>query len=109
MVEESDVKEADVEIEEEKELELPEEPSARMIYEQDLRATSHSNGRFTDLVGSSVDGPPPESPEDDSHFHGDRGKSPKGLRYMLATTYLIAGVVAFYVGITMIRELRKEK
>src|ERR1700756_1668211 len=80
--------------------ELPEELDGKVIYEQDLRAASHSNGRPSYLVGSSIDGPPPESPEDDSHEHrGDRPPS-NTFQYMIAVTYLVAGGVALYVGIT---------
>jgi len=89
--------------------EKPEIVEGSVIYEQDLRASTHSNGRFADLVGSSVEGPPPESPDDDSHDRRDDGKSPKTMRYLMASIYMVGGIAFLYVGITMIRDLKGEK
>lgn len=89
-----------------------EEVEGKVIYEQDIRASSHSNGWTSDLLGAEVGSgnpptDPPEKGEDPWHGSGDN-KSPVAFRYILATSYLVFGSVMLYVGIAMIKDIRKD-
>jgi hypothetical protein len=91
----------------------PETTEGRVIYEQDLRAASHSNGRAPDLVEPKVtaDGgaTPPELPDEPEYHRPEGGGQSKLLAYSLAFIYLGAACLSAYVGITMIRDLRGKK
>lgn len=80
--------------------------------EQDVRVNSHSNGWTPNLVESTVDAnDPPKFPpdDDDSHHHNEKPeKGSQTFQYFVAGVYLAAGTLAFYVGIQMILDLRKE-
>jgi hypothetical protein len=82
-----------------------------VIYEQDVRAAAHRNGRAPHLLGAEVGGGPPAPPGEEP----SGGGLPNGaggnriLAYGLAVTYLGAGALALWVGLTMLRDLRKKK
>lgn len=106
----------EVEVEEETPVLAPEEPeevvSGSVIYEQDLRAASHRNGRASDLVDPEVGGGsdlPPGLPDEPSFGRKpERRGGPTGA-YVLAIIYLVAGTLSLYVGVTMLRDLRGGK
>jgi hypothetical protein len=93
---------------------VEEEPEQKVVYEQDLRNGSRSNGWAADLLDTqevaSGEGGPPELP-DEPHYHRDdkpQKRSPI-LMYGLAFTYLAFGSLGIYVGVTMLRDLRSGK
>jgi hypothetical protein len=80
--------------------------------EQEFRSDSNGFRRTVDLVdGTEVgSGNPPDLP-DENDFHGDhhhKDNRPQSLRYFLAGVYIAAGMLSMYVGITMVRDLRKD-
>jgi hypothetical protein len=84
-----------------------------IIYEQDLRAGSHSNGRAPHLLDleevTDNDGgtPPPEYPDEPEYHKPEQpGEKNSLLQYSLAFVYLGAACLSAYVGISMIRDLR---
>jgi hypothetical protein len=96
--------------------EAPAEPEVgSVIYEQDLRAGSHRNGRAPDMVGPEVKSwseggdLPPDLPEEPDRPRRPEGGRPGLAPYLVASTYLVFGALGLYVGITMLRDLRSGK
>jgi hypothetical protein len=90
---------------------LPEEaPAKERIREQDVRTVARRNGRTSHLVGSAEVGEPPVPTEPDEHGDhlpdGHGSSRVKNLVY--GSVYLLAGTVALYIGVLMIRDAFKE-
>jgi hypothetical protein len=99
---------------------LPDEPATKggsIVYEQDLRAGAHRNGRAPHLVGPEMkaggekppDPPASDDPESNGLPDGEPGQQNRLLAYSLAFVYLGAAALSAYVGITMLRDLRGHK
>lgn len=93
-------------------VELPTEPTiveGRVAYEQDVRAAAHRNGSVAHLVGGEVGDPPapPDEPGDEGR-HLPESRPGRTRAITLGSVYLVAGAIAIYIGITMIRESGKE-
>jgi hypothetical protein len=80
----------------------------RVIYEQDLRAGSHSNGWASDMVEPTVDGPSgPTDVEEGDHKH--LPEKPEPPRLVVGLLYLGAGTILIYAGVVVLRDWRKGK
>jgi hypothetical protein len=87
-------------------VEIPTE--GRVIYEQDIRAGAHSNGRVAHLVEPTVDGPsgPTDISEED---HKHLPEKPEPPRLVVGLLYLGAGSILIFAGVTVLRDWRKGK
>jgi hypothetical protein len=91
--------------------EIVEEPTVKegkVIYEQDLRAATHSNGRTPHILESQIGGgknPPTDGEENHDHLP-DR---PPAVKLALGLVYLAAGSFLIYAGVIVLRDWKKEK
>jgi len=88
-------------------IEEPKIVEGKVIYEQDLRAASHRNGRTPHVVEPEVGGgtgTPPTDTEEGDHLP-DR---PPAVRLTLGLVYLAAGGFLIYAGIVVLRDWQKQ-
>jgi hypothetical protein len=92
--------------------EIVEEPTVKegkVIYEQDIRAAAHSNGRTPHILESKVGGGNSAPPTDGGEDHDHLPDRPPAVKLALGLVYLAAGSFLIYAGVIVLRDWKKEK